>query len=63
MFEETFSELFARLECASNFDGNPENVLHVALILLEGEVWYNPAMMPTVIGLHGAFLYGLVPSG
>ena len=51
----TFAEFFAHLECASNFVGNPENVLRIALVLMEGEVWYNPAMSQAVIGLHGAY--------
>ena len=50
-----FAELFARLECAPNFDGNPENVLSVALVLTEGEVRYSLAMTPALIGLHGAY--------
>ena len=53
--KETFAELFACLECAPNFDGNPENALHVALVLTEGKVWYNPAITPALIGLHGAY--------
>ena len=55
--------MFACLECASNFDGNPENVLRVALVLLEGEVWYNPAMTPALIGLHGAYYMVLFHPG
>ena len=55
--------MFARLECALNFDGNPENMLCVALVLTEGEVWYNPAMTPVVIGLHGAYYMVLFRPG
>ena len=43
--------MFTCLECAPNFDGNPEGALHVTL----GDIGYNPAMMPVLIGLHGAY--------
>ena len=58
-----FAELFTRLECAPNFDSNPENVLRVALVLTEGKVWYNPAMTPAVIRLHGAYYMELFHLG
>ena len=61
--KETFAELFARLECAPNFDGNPENALSVALVLTEGKVRYNLAMMPALIGLHGAYYIVLFRPG
>ena len=50
-----FAELFARLECAPNFNGNPEDALIAALVLTEGKVRYNLAMTPALIGLHGAY--------
>ncbi len=37
------------------FDSNPEDALSAALVLSEGEVRYNLAMMPALIGLHGAY--------
>ena len=42
-----FADLFAHLECASNFDGNPPDELSMA-IMLDG-VGYDPAEMPTFI--------------
>ena len=50
-----FAELFTHLECALNFDGNPENALSVALVLTEGKVRYDVAMTPALVGLHGAY--------
>ena len=47
-----FAELFARLECASNFDGNLHDVLQVCL--MPGDLEYNPAETPVPIGLYGA---------
>lgn len=61
--EETFAKLFTPLERAPNFDSNPENVLRVAIVLSEGQVWYNLAMMPALIGLHGAYYMVLFRSG
>ena len=58
-----FTELFARLECAPNFDGNPQNVLRVAHVLTEGKVRYNLAVTPVVIGLHGAYYMVLFRPG
>ncbi len=58
-----FAELFARLECAPNLDSNPENALSVALVLTEGKVWYNLAMTPALIGLHGAYYMVLFHPG
>ena len=57
--EETFADLFAHLECAPNFDGNPEGMLHVAL----GDVGYNPVMTPALIRLHGAYYMVLFHPG
>ena len=53
--KETFAELFAQLECAPNFDGNPEDALSAAIVLTEGEVRYDVAMTPALVGLHGAY--------
>ena len=61
--KETFAELFTRLECAPNFDGNPENVLSVAFVLTEGEVRYSLAMTPALIRLHGAYYMVLFHPG
>ena len=58
-----FAELFACLECAPNFDGNPENALSVALVLTEGEVRYNLAITPALIGLHGTYYMVLFRPG
>ena len=53
--EETFAELFARLECAPNFDGNPEDALSADIVLTDGKVRYDVAMTPALVGLHGAY--------
>lgn len=47
-----FADLCARLSCASNFDGNPYDVLSVAMMSDYGE--YILAETPTSIGLHEA---------
>ena len=48
-------ELFAREECAPNFDGNPEDALSATIVLTNGKVQYGVAMTPALVGLHGAY--------
>ncbi len=45
-------DLFTCLGCAPDYDGNPFNVLEVRMV--PGELEYNPAEMPALIGLYGA---------
>ena len=46
-------DLFVHLRCASNFDGNPYDKL--SIVIMPAHDKYNPAKMPTSIGLHGAY--------
>ena len=49
--DETFSDLFACLRCASNVEGNCHDKLFIAP--MSDYVEYNPAEMPALVGLHG----------
>ena len=51
--EETFTDLFACLGCALNFDGNPYNELSVLIMTVLDE--YNPGELPASIRLHEAY--------
>jgi hypothetical protein len=44
--------MFARLDCASNYDGNLHDVLCVTL--MPGNVECDLVETPALIGLHGA---------
>ena len=48
-----FIDLFAHLECASNFDGNLYDKL--SIVIISDHDKYKLAQTPASIGLHGAY--------